>query len=52
MVPTDQPRGSFAGWNGNFVKGMGCFLCWLNISVQIRFGCLREEGPGRSRGPG
>ena len=22
----------------NFVKGTGCFLCWLNISVQMRFG--------------
>lgn len=32
-------------WLGhNFVKGTGCFLCWLNISVQMRFGM-----PGGSR---
>lgn len=44
MIGPRRPAPRLIRWlDGNFVKGMGCFLCWLNIFVQMRFGMPKGD---------
>lgn len=45
MIGPHRPTPRLIRWlDCNFVKGMGCFLCWLNMSVQMRFAMPKGSG--------